>query len=117
MNLLFKYRKASQAQLDAYVETCLPEGERDIAVMFVRIGEEPLAMPAIRITIFEVRRGTFFHATTPFLCRGRIINSVADWIEAELERRVEPEEIGAVREPLPPRCDPPIGPPPKRGTA
>lgn len=73
-------------------------------------GEGPDAIHAADIRIVEERMGTSFHASTPFLCRGKIIHCCADFYEAEFERPIQPEDIGAEYEPVPPRNGCPWGP-------
>lgn len=77
-----------------------------------KCGEGKDAIPAVHIRIIEERKGTSFHATTPFLCRGKIIEGLADFYDAEHERPIEPEEIGAEREAIPPRKTSPNKPRP-----
>lgn len=101
MNFLHPQRRLTTELFEAVFKRGAEMG-RDYDFLASHCGEGPYRIPAVRIKIIEKRKGTFFQATTPFLCRGKIIDCQADFYEAEFERPIEAEEIGAEHEPIPP---------------
>lgn len=108
MNLLQRNRRYPHELARAVFERGEQMG-RAYSLSDAKCGEGKYAIPAVHIRFYEERKGTSFHVTTPFVCRGRLVECIADFFEVEHEQPIEPEEIGAVREAIPPHKTSPDG--------
>jgi hypothetical protein len=102
MNWLRPHRVTQEKDWLALLEQGEKVG-RTYAFFAARCGEGEDAIPATRIRVIDRREGTLFHATTPFICRGKTVDVFADFVDLELDRLVQPEELGVEREAIPPR--------------